>query len=63
MMDMLIKGGMIVDGTGGPGYYAAVGIEGDRVSILRGDVSEIQATQVIDAKGKVVCPGFIDVHA
>ncbi len=63
MMDMLIKGGMIVDGTGGPGYYAAVGIEGDRVSILRGDVSDIQATQVIDAKGKVVCPGFIDVHA
>ena len=62
-MDKLIKGGMIIDGSGNPGYFASVGIDGDAITILRGDVSEVQATQVIDANGKIVCPGFIDVHA
>ena len=63
MIDLLIKDGLIIDGTGSPGFHAAIGIEGDTVSILRGDVSNIEAKQVIDAAGKVVCPGFIDVHA
>ena len=62
-MDLLIKGGMIVDGLGNPGYFASVGVDGDTITILRGDVSDVQVTRVIDAKGKVVCPGFIDVHA
>jgi N-acyl-D-amino-acid deacylase len=63
MMDTLIIGGMIIDGSGNPGYFASVGIDGDAITILRGDVSKVQATQVIDANGKIVCPGFIDVHA
>ena len=52
-----------MDGTGSPGYYAAVGIEGDVVRVLRGDTSQVEAARVIDATGQVVCPGFIDVHA
>ena len=63
MLDLLIKGGLIVDGSANPGFYGAVGVEGDTVTVLRGDVSQLQAQRELDATGKVVCPGFIDVHA
>ena len=63
MLRLLIKGGLIIDGTGNPGFYGAVGVEGEQVRILRGDVSQIEAARVIDAGGRVVCPGFIDMHA
>ena len=63
MLDLLIRNGLIVDGTGSPGFYGAVGIQGDRVQILRGDLSQVEATRVIDASGHVVSPGFIDVHS
>ena len=63
MLDLLIKGGLVIDGTGNPGFFAAVGVEGDRVRVLRGDVAGVEARRTLDATGKVVCPGFIDVHA
>ena len=63
MLDLLIKGGLVVDGTGNPGFYGAVGVDGDSVVLFRGDVSEVEAQRSLDASGKVVCPGFIDVHA
>ena len=63
MLDLLISNGLIVDGTASPGFYGAVGVEGDEVRILRGDVSDVEATRVIDASGQVVCPGFIDMHS
>lgn len=63
MLDLLIKDGMVVDGTGSPGFYAAVAVEGDTVRVLRGDVSQVKAKRVLDATGRVVCPGFIDLHA
>ncbi len=63
MLDLLITNGKIIDGTGSPGYYASVGVEGDTVQILRGDVSSVQAARTIDATDHVVSPGFIDVHA
>lgn len=63
MLDLLIQGGLIIDGAGNPGFYGAVGVSGDSLTILRGDVSPVQAARVLDATGKVVCPGFIDVHA
>jgi N-acyl-D-amino-acid deacylase len=63
MLDLLVRNGMIIDGTGNPGFYGAVGIEGERVRILRGDLAGIEAARVIDAKGYIVCPGFIDMHA
>jgi N-acyl-D-amino-acid deacylase len=61
--DLLIKGGMIVDGSGSPGFHGAVLVEQERVAILRGDVSQISAAREIDAAGRVVCPGFIDLHS
>ncbi len=63
MFDVLISGGQVVDGSGNVGFRAAVGIAGDRVSILRGDVSSVEAARVVDATDRVVCPGFIDFHA
>ena len=63
MFDLIVENGMIIDGTGSPGFYGAVGIEGEKVRILRGDVSLVEAKERIDASGKVVCPGFIDMHA
>ncbi len=53
----------MIDGTGNVGYHGAVGISGDSLSILRGDASTVEAARVIDAKDRVVCPGFIDFHA
>ncbi|MDA1188695.1 MAG: D-aminoacylase [Chloroflexi bacterium] len=63
MLDMLIKGGMVVDGSGSAGFYAAVAVQGDTVTLLRGDVSDIKAKRTIDATGRIVAPGFIDPHA
>ena len=63
MLDLLMRDGLIIDGTGNPGFYGAVGVEGEQVRILRGDLSGVDAARVIDAKGKIVCPGFIDMHA
>lgn len=63
VFDVLIAGGRIVDGSGNVGFAGAVGIEGETLHILRGDVSEVPAGRVIDATGRVVCPGFIDFHA
>ena len=48
MLDLLITGGQVVDGTGNVGFYAAVGIEGEMVRVLRGDVSQVQAARRID---------------
>ena len=63
MLDLLIRDGLVVDGTGNPGFYGAVGVQGESVHIFRGDLSSLEATRVIDATGKVVCPGFLDMHA
>ena len=63
MVDLLIKNGLVIDGSGSAGYYAAVLVEDERVAIHRGDVSHLKAARVIDAKDHVVCPGFVDLHS
>lgn len=63
MLDLLISGGTIVDGTGNPGYPAAVGVIGDRIRIIRGTGTLPEAHRIIDATGLIVSPGFIDVHS
>ena len=62
MVDVLITGGTVVDGTGTPGFAADVAIHGDRLLVVRGG-HELKAGRVIDATGKVVAPGFIDLHS
>ncbi|MCH7620753.1 MAG: D-aminoacylase [Chloroflexi bacterium] len=63
MLDLLIKNGQIIDGTGSPGFSGAVLVENERIAIQRGDVTHLEAGRVIDAEGQVVCPGFVDLHS
>ncbi len=61
-MDVLISGGSVIDGSGTPAFLADVAIEGDRIAEV-GVLQGAQAKRVIDARGKVVCPGFVDPHS
>ena len=60
--DLVIRGGMVVDGSGTAPRRADVGITGDRIRAV-GDLSSASAAAVIDASGRYVTPGFIDVHS
>ncbi len=62
-LDILIKNGAIIDGTGNPRYYADIGIADKKIVIIRRAINQFEAELVIDAEGKTVCPGFIDTHA
>jgi N-acyl-D-aspartate/D-glutamate deacylase len=59
--DVIIKGGSVIDGTGAKGIMTDLGI---RDGIIRriGDLNKARGKRVIDARGKIVVPGFIDVH-
>ncbi len=58
--DVIIRGGHILDGTGNPWYAADIGIRGDKIAAI-GKLDNATAKQTIDATGKVVVPGFIDM--
>ena len=58
--DLKITGGTIVDGSGKPGFVGDLGIKDGKVAAL--GKADGPATTTIDAKGKIVSPGFVDVH-
>ena len=60
MHDLVIRGGTVVDGTGGAPYRADVAIDGDRITIV-GTVTA-KGREEIDATGRIVTPGFVDIH-
>ncbi len=60
--DVLITGGRVLDGTGNPWFYADVGIRDGKI-VAVGRLAGARATRVIDARGLVVAPGFIDLHS
>lgn len=59
--DILLLNGRVIDGTGGPWFRADVGIKGDRIVAI-GKLDGQNARRAIDVAGKVIAPGFIDVH-
>ena len=63
MVDLLFANGTVIDGTGAAGYRGSVAVTGDRVQVITGDTSAVDAGRVIDASGYVICPGFIDMHS
>ena len=60
MLDLKVTGGVVVDGTGAPGRPADIGVKDGRIVAI-GQVSEATA-KTIDADGRVVAPGFVDIH-
>ena len=60
MLDIAIRGGWILDGTGSPAFRGDVGIQDQRIASI-GDVA--RAERDIDAAGMFVAPGFVDMHA
>ncbi|HKY49964.1 MAG TPA: D-aminoacylase [Candidatus Limnocylindria bacterium] len=62
MTDLLIRGGLVVDGTGAPPTRADVAVTDGRITDV-GDVAGRHATTMIDARDRVVAPGFIDIHS
>src|SRR5437868_2856803 len=60
MLDLVVRGGTVVDGTGAPPRTADIGIVDDRIAAV-GTVDE-SARQTVDAAGAIVTPGFLDIH-
>jgi N-acyl-D-aspartate/D-glutamate deacylase len=60
-LDVVLHGGLVVDGSGAPARIADVGIRGSRIAAI-GDLSATPSERRIDVTGLVVAPGFIDVH-
>ena len=63
--DTLIVGAKVVNGTGSPWFYGDVAVTGDRITAIAppGLLPRENAQRVVDAAGKVVCPGFIDIQS
>src|SRR5258706_7795355 len=59
---LLIRNGTVVDGSGAPARAADVAVEGDRIAAVGPGLAG-EAERVIDAKGLMVAPGFIDIHS
>ncbi len=59
--DLVLRGGLVLDGTGTPAMRADVGVNGDRITAI-GDLADRTSHTTVDATGRVVAPGFIDTQ-
>jgi N-acyl-D-amino-acid deacylase len=62
LLDLVLVGGVLIDGTGASPRQADVGVVGERVAAL-GQLREKETRQAVDVSGMYVTPGFIDIHA
>ena len=62
MLDLLIRGGRVVDGAGNPWYQADVAVAGGRIVAVGSGLRHEPARRVLDTAGLIVCPGFVDMH-
>ena len=60
-LDLLIRGGLVCDGSGAPVHQTDVGVRGQQI-IFMGDATHMDAARVVEARGQIVAPGFIDIH-
>lgn len=63
MYDLLIKNGMVVDGSGAPRQHMDVAVSGGKIAAVEAMIPEREAKEVVDASGLIVAPGFIDCHS
>jgi N-acyl-D-amino-acid deacylase len=62
MLDLVIRNGTIIDGSGLPGFVSDLGVRDRRIVSVGRSLANVEATRTIDAGGRVVAPGFIDPH-
>lgn len=62
MLDLVVSGGTVVDGTGALGVRTDIGVTGDRITAI-GDLATAESHSTLDATDMVVAPGFIDIHS
>lgn len=60
--DLVLSGGLVLDGTGGEALAADVGVTGGRIAAV-GDLAGAEAARTLDCRGRTVAPGFIDMHS
>jgi N-acyl-D-aspartate/D-glutamate deacylase len=61
--DLLIRGARIVDGSGGPASSGDLAVRGDRIAAISPSLDPADAGRVVEAGGRVLAPGFVDVHS
>lgn len=61
MLDLIIKNGVIIDGTGRSAFAGEVGVKDGKITAVKDKINE-EAAKIIDAKGHYVTPGFVDMH-
>jgi N-acyl-D-amino-acid deacylase len=63
--DLIIRGGVVVDGTGAPRFASDVAIKNGKIAeiIAPGDSAQAAAAQIVNAPGRIIAPGFIDLHS
>ncbi|MDI6845931.1 MAG: D-aminoacylase [Candidatus Saccharicenans sp.] len=60
--DLIIRNGLVVDGSGNPWFRADLAIKNKKIAAIRDHLDQAKAKTVIEAEGLVVAPGFIDIH-
>ncbi|MCF7809109.1 MAG: D-aminoacylase [Candidatus Marinimicrobia bacterium] len=60
-LDLIIRNGLVLDGLGGAGQVKDIGIKGNTIYVID-KLPSLEGVTTLDARGKIVCPGFIDIH-